>query len=124
MKLIAKRNFRNNLGLDLDGNGTFERHEAHVHVGETFNVGTGKDLKSCTKAEQQIIASLFVAGCVVDPNDKDQADAVAEIESEVKRLKASAVAASKANKANADSNLVEQLMAALKAATAPAAAAK
>lgn len=123
MDLIALKDFRNVQHLrlkeeDKDGKVTStvdgSIHDDHIHKGARFSIGTGKTLKDVQKQDAalaQAIASLSVAGCVGDANDKELCRLVAE---EIALDKNRAEHAKKLNAAASDSALVQQLVAALK----------
>ncbi len=115
MKLIALKDFRNVPGLELKI--ADAEHDNHVHKGAIFDIGNGKTLKDCSKADQVTVAQLTVAGCVGDGTD---AKLIKAIEEEVAADEKAAQAAAKANSSASDSALVAQLLAILKGEKAKA----
>lgn len=109
MKLIALKNFRNvpSLGLKLaDAN-----KNGQIDKGEVFELGDGKDIKSCNNHFKTLIAQLVYAGCAGDASDAKLVEAVkAEVEAEARRE----AAAKKAAEAAGNSLIVAQLTELLK----------
>ena len=119
MKLIALKSFRNVASLRLreeDGASKVDGsiHSDHVHKGAVFDVGAAKDLDGLRKADRpsaEIVAQLFIAGCIGDATDAKTVQAVKD------ELAAEARKEETAKKADAQSSaaqLGEQVVANLK----------
>jgi hypothetical protein len=115
MKLIALKDFRNVPGLEIELEDA--AHDHHVHKGATFAIGSGKEMKDCSKSDQLAIAQLVVSGCVGDANDEK---IVKRVNDEVKAENAKAKELEKLNSTANDSALVTQLLAILKGEKAKA----
>jgi hypothetical protein len=94
MKLIALHNFRNVPALRLKDDGgktTIENavHDDTIHKGATFEIGRAKDLDEMRKTDRpnaEIVAQLFVSGCIGDATDVKIVKAVNdELAAEAKR---------------------------------------
>lgn len=120
MKLIALRDFANNIGLDPESHDL--NHDGQVDKGTVFEIGQGvNDLKTLAKrdkASAMLVAQLTAAGCVGDATD---AKVVKAVQDEIALDKKREETAKRLNAAADGSALVAQLTALLaKAAGEPA----
>lgn len=80
MKLIARKDFRNNVGLKIAD----PLHDHHVHKGATFEM----DEKDAD--QEQTIALLNAAGCIADATNEKAVKAIqAEVAADAKKAKQS-----------------------------------
>jgi hypothetical protein len=117
MKLIALRNFRNNVEPRIDL-GKEAQHDDHVHKGAIFIIGTDKagndipEAEDMSKADQRTVGLLKMAGCIGDATDEKL---VKRIQKEAAQdEKALAEAKKSAMAAGSPADVIQQLIAALK----------
>jgi hypothetical protein len=94
MKLVALKDFANVKRLGLDAKEAGLTHELHVHKGLRFAIGKTEVFKELSEEQKGVVTELLTSGSAVVDN-KDNADIIARIDTEVK---VAADAAEKAEK--------------------------
>lgn len=81
MKLIARKDFRNNCGLKVAD----PLHDHHVHKGAIFEIDETKP------DNEQIIAQLNAGGCIADATNEKAVKAIqAEVAADAKKTQTAA----------------------------------